>query len=374
MISMAAGPGMVYIPSANKQVIFDAVRAMYTDVARHPGRGYHFPTGLAACTFVGYPNEQVARLPAGAVESFAGVGYPFAANVIRAGDTVLDIGSGSGTDALLAAQIVGDRGQVIGLDLTTAMLARLNAGAAAADLANVRLLEGNGEHIPLPDASVDVVTSNGVLNLIPDKRTAFAEIYRVLRPGGRLQIADIALGRPLSGDCLSNPRLWVECIVGATPEDEYIALIEGAGFMAAQVLGRLDYFCASTSVETRSIARSFNAGSIVVRAIKPPASPLPAPSPWPATPVAIPTEAAPAPFDAPTADAVLNGYGQLCGTLEPAMRTGMRGLSSGQVLEVRADDLTARLGVPAWSRLAGHTLLVTIEEDARRTRFFLRKR
>src|ERR1700719_372543 len=154
MISMAAGSGMVYIPSANKQVIFDAVRAMYTDVARHPGRGYHFPTGLAACTFVGYPNEQVARLPAGAVESFAGVGYPFAANVIRAGDTVLDIGSGSGTDVLLAAQIVGDAGQVIGLDITTAMLAKLNASAAAADLANVRLLEGNGEHIPLPDASV----------------------------------------------------------------------------------------------------------------------------------------------------------------------------------------------------------------------------
>jgi arsenite methyltransferase len=362
---------MVYIPSANRHVIFDAVRAMYTAVARHPERGYHFPTGLAACTFVGYPNEQVARLPACAVESFAGVGYPFAANVIRAGDTVLDIGAGSGTDVLLAAQIVGDAGQVIGLDMTTAMLTKLNASAAAAHVSNVRLLEGNAEHIPLPNASVDVVTSNGVLNLIPDKRAAFAEIYRVLKPGGRLQVADIALGRPLTGDCLSNPRLWVECIVGATPEDEYIALIEAGGFTAAQVLGRLDYFCASTSAETRSIARSFNAGSIVMRAIKPPASPLPAPSPWPTTPeTAVPTEPFAVPTVAPTPDAVLDGYGQLCGTLEPAMRTEMRALSSGQVLEVRADDLTARLGVPAWSRLAGHT----IEEDARRTRFFLRKR
>jgi arsenite methyltransferase len=364
---------MVYIPSANKHVIFDAVRAMYTDVARHPERGYHFPTGLAACTFVGYPHERVAHLPACAVESFAGVGYPFAANVIRAGDTVLDIGSGSGTDVLLAAQIVGDAGQVIGLDITTAMLAKLDASVAAARVSHVRLLEGNGEHIPLPDGSVDVVTSNGVLNLVPDKRTAFVEIHRVLRPGGRLQVADIALGRPLSGDCLSNPRLWVECIVGATPEDEYIALIEGSGFTAAEVLGRLDYFCASTSAETRSIARSFNAGSIVLRATKPPASPLPAPSPWPAA-AAIATDSSRAPADIPAADAVLDGYGQLCGTLEPAMRTGMRALSSGQVLEVRADDLAARLGVPAWSRLAGHTLLVTIEEDARRTRFFLRKR
>jgi arsenite methyltransferase len=366
---------MVFIPSANRHVIFDAVRAMYTDVARHPERGYHFPTGLAACTFVGYPRERVARLPACVVESFAGVGYPFAANVIRTGDTVLDIGAGSGTDVLLAAEIVGDRGQVIGLDITTAMLAKLSASAAAAHVSNVRLLEGNGEQIPLPDASVDVVTSNGVLNLVPDKRAAFAEIYRVLRPGGRFQVADIALGRPLSGDCLSNPRLWVECIVGATPEDEYVALIERGGFTTAQVLGRLDYFCASTSVETRSIARSFNAGSIVLRAIKPPASPLPASSPWPTTPAAgMPTEASVPSGDAPIPDAVLDGYGQLCGALEPAMRTQMRALSSGQVLEVRADDLTARLGVPAWSRLAGHTLLITIEEDARRTRFFLRKR
>src|SRR3981081_3270830 len=130
---------MVYIPSANKHVIFDAVRAMYTDVARHPERGYHFPTGLAACAFVGYPSEQVARLPACAVESFAGVGYPFAANVIRAGDTVLDIGSGSGTDVLLAAQVAGAAGQLIGLDITTAMLAKLEASAAAAGLANVRV-------------------------------------------------------------------------------------------------------------------------------------------------------------------------------------------------------------------------------------------
>jgi SAM-dependent methyltransferase/TusA-related sulfurtransferase len=365
---------MVYIPSANKHLIFDAVRAMYTDVARHPERSYHFPTGQAACTFVGYPSEQLVRLPTCAVESFAGVGYPFAANVVGPGDTVLDIGSGSGTDALLAARAVGAAGQVIALDLTAAMLAKLRACATAARLANVRLLEGNTEHIPLPDASVDAVTTNGVLNLVPDKRQAFAEIFRVLKPGGRLQLADIALGRPLSGDCLANPRLWVECIVGATREDEYIALLESSGFTAAEVLGRLDYFSASTSVETRSIARSFNASSVVVRAVKPPASPLPAASPWPPA-ATVPAEASSiAASDVPRADALLIGYGDPCGTLEPAMRTQMRALSSGQVLEVCADDPAARLGVPAWSRLAGHLLLVTIEEDAHRTRFFLRKR
>jgi TusA-related sulfurtransferase len=238
------------------------------------------------------------------------------------------------------------------------------------------VLAGNAEHLPLPDASVDVVTSNGVLNLVPDKRAAFAEIHRVLRPGGRLQIADIALGRPLFGDCLSNPRLWAECIVGATLEDEYLALVDAAGFDRIETLGRLDYFSASASAETRSIARSFNACSIVARAIKPPASPLPSPFTWPpVSATVIPAGGVPtAATRAPAADAVLDGSGQLCGTLEPAMRTKMRVLESGQVLEVRADDPAARLGVPAWCRLAGHTLLTTIEEDDRRTRFFLRKR
>jgi arsenite methyltransferase len=367
---------MVYITSTKRDVIFDAVRAMYTDVARDPARDYHVPIGRAACTFVGYPDEALGRLPVSAVESFAGVGYPFAANVIQAGDTVLDIGSGSGTDVLLAAQAVGPSGRVFGLDLTTAMLAKLNATAARAGVPNVRVLEGNAEHLPLPAGAVDVVTSNGVLNLVPDKRAAFAEIYRVLRPGGRLQIADIALGSPLSGDCVEDPRLWAECIVGATLEHEYLALARDAGLDAVETVGRLDYFSASTSAETRSIARSFRACAIVARAVKPPASPLPPPFTWPpaSAPMIPARESLLAPTPAPTADAVLDGYGQPCGTLEPAMRARMRDLASGQMLEVRADDATARLGVPAWSRLAGHSLVTTIEDDERRTRFFLRKR
>jgi SAM-dependent methyltransferase/TusA-related sulfurtransferase len=366
---------MVYINGAKRDLIFEAIRAMYTDVAQDPARGYHVPIGHAACTLAGYSGEQLARIPASAVESFAGVGYPFAANVIRAGDTVLDVGSGSGTDVLLAVQAVGPAGQVIALDLTTAMLAKLQAIVAVAGVQNVRVLAGNAEDIPLPDASVDVVTSNGVLNLVPDKRAAFAEIHRVLRPGGRLQVADVALGRPLSGDCLSNPRLWAECILGATPEDEYLALLDTAGFAGVETLGRLDYFSASTSAETRSIARSFNACSIVARAAKPPVPPLPPPSPWPPTaPATIPAAGSHmGATRAPDADAVLNGCGHVCGTLEPAMKAALRALASGQVLEVHADDPAARLGVPAWCRLAGHALLTAIEEDDRRTRFFLRK-
>jgi arsenite methyltransferase len=368
---------MVYVASLNKDLIFSAVRAMYTDVALHPEREYHFPTGRAACVFVGYPAAQLAELPAVAVESFAGVAYPFASHVIGVGDTVLDIGSGSGTDLLIAALSVRDRGQAIGLDMTAAMLDKVARSITAAGLSNVHVLEGNAEKIPLPDASVDVVTSNGVLNLVPDKRVAFGEIHRVLKPGGRVQIGDIALGQPLSGDCLSNPKLWAECIVGATLEDEYLTMLQQSGFTHIELLGRLDYFCASVSAATRSIAQSFHARSVVIRAAKPPAGPLPPALQWPCPNPTVSTEnASPATEFAsiPVPDAILDGCGQSCGTLEPQMKLRMTTLESGQILEVRADDPTARLGVAAWSRLTGHTLVAAIEEDTRRTRFFLRKR
>jgi len=368
---------MVYVASLNKDLIFSAVRAMYTDVALHPDREYHFPTGRSACVFVGYPAPQLAQLPAVAVESFAGVAYPFASNVISDGDTVLDIGSGSGTDLLIAARIVGNRGQAIGLDMTAAMLDKVARSVAAADLSNAHLLEGNAEKIPLPDASVNVVTSNGVLNLVPDKRAAFGEIHRVLKPGGRVQIGDIALGQPLSGDCLSNPKLWAECIVGATLEDEYLTMLEESGFTQIELLGRLDYFCASVSAATRSIAQSFHARSVVIRAAKPPTGPLPSALQWPCPNATANNQNAALLIKSdsiPIPDAILDGCGQSCGTLEPQMKLRMRALESGQILEVRADDPTARLGVAAWSRLTGHTLVAAIEDDTRRTRFFLRKR
>jgi arsenite methyltransferase len=368
---------MVAITSLRKDVIFAAVRGMYTEVARHPERKYHVPTGREACTLVGYPDDRLTQLPASAIESFAGVGYPFAAKVIRPGDTILDVGSGSGTDLLIAAQEAGERGHLIGLDMTAAMVEKGNNNVAAASVRSVRVLEGNAENLPLADGSVDVVTSNGVFNLVPDKRAAFAEIHRVLRPGGRVQIADIAVGRPLSGDCVSDPKLWAECIVGATLMDEYLAMIEQAGLVHVEALGQLD-FSASASPVTRSIAESFRACSFVLRAAKPPSPPLPTPVPWPPLRIVAPVErdggrTAGPPIE-PAADTVLDALGQGCGTIEPMMKLWMRRLESGQVLEVRADDPAARLGVPAWSRLTGHTLLATIEDDARRTRFFLRKR
>jgi arsenite methyltransferase len=260
---------MVAILSNQREVIFDAVRRMYTDVALMPGREFHFPTGRRACEFVGYPAEQLDRLPSAAVESFAGVGYPFAAAVIRIGDTVLDIGSGSGTDAFIAAGLVGPSGRVIGLDLTEAMREKLRANAAAASAANLEVLAGNAEAIPLPDASIDVVSSNGVLNLVPDKLGAIREIARVLRPGGRLQLADIVVESLPSEACRAHPELWAECIVGATTAESYIAGFEAAGLCDVQVMDNRDYFSGSRNEETRRVAGSFGAHTVVLRAEKP---------------------------------------------------------------------------------------------------------
>jgi arsenite methyltransferase len=259
---------MVVITSDQRDVIFDAVRAMYTAVATQPAQTFHFPTGRRACEYVGYPAEQLDRLPATAVESFAGVGYPFAAEVVRTGDTVLDIGSGSGTDLLLAALLVGPDGRVIGLDMTAAMRRKCATNAAAIGLSNVEVLDGNAESIPLPDACVDVVTSNGVINLVPDKKSAIREIHRVLRPGGRVQIADIVVRDLPSAECRSKPQLWAECIVGATRESDYLDTFRAVGFEKVERLHELDYFAASSSESTRRTASGFGAHTFVMRAVK----------------------------------------------------------------------------------------------------------
>jgi len=260
---------MVAIVSHKREAIHRAVREMYTVVASSPKRSFHFPVGRAACEAVGYPPALLASIPERAVESFAGVGCPFAAGFVREGDHVLDVGSGSGTDTLISAQLVGPGGRVYALDMTAGMRDKLRQTAAAAGIGNVEVIEGDAESIPLPDASVDVVTTNGVLNLVPDKARAIAEIHRVLRPGGRLQISDIALTRPVAERFRQDPQMWAECVVGAVEEDRYVGMLRNTGFEEVERIADLDYFGLSTSEKTREVAGLFNAHSVTLRAVKP---------------------------------------------------------------------------------------------------------
>jgi ubiquinone/menaquinone biosynthesis C-methylase UbiE len=259
---------MVAIAGFDKKQITSAVQQMYTEVADLPSKQFHFPTGRSACLFVGYPEAWLDKLPPTAVESFAGVGFPYRADVMCEGDHVLDIGAGAGTDTLTAARVVGAKGKVYALDMTPAMLAKLRRNIELARAGNVETIEGNAESIPLPDASVDVVTSNGVLNLVPDKPKAFAEIFRVLRPGGKAQIADIVVGRPVGENARRDPKLWAECVVGASLEEDYLELFRAAGFASVESLRDYDYFSGSASADTKRVAHSLGAKAIELRLCK----------------------------------------------------------------------------------------------------------
>jgi arsenite methyltransferase len=185
------------------------VSKVYSRVAVEPNGDFHFHRGPAyAAEFLGYDPAELAALPAECTASFAGIANPHAIAPILPGETVLDIGCGAGTDLLLAARRVGPSGRAIGIDMTEAMRDRARSSAAAAGLANVEAHKGDATALPLPDASVDVVISNGVLNLVPEKEKAFAEIRRVLRAGGRLQLADIVLDAELSEEARRNIDLW----------------------------------------------------------------------------------------------------------------------------------------------------------------------
>lgn len=248
--------------------IFGAVKEMYTEVAACPSKGFHFPTGRPACEYVGYPKSELDAIPATALESFAGVGYPFATRVIERGNVVVDIGSGSGTDVINAAMIVGSEGRVYGIDMTDEMIEKAKRNISKAGLSNAEIKASNAESLPFPDSSVDVVTSNGVLNLVPDKTAAFREIFRILKTGGRIQISDIVLASEISEKSKANPQLWAECIVGAVPEEAYLSLLREAGFTDLKVIDRLEYFDGSSSESTKKAARQFGATSITLTARK----------------------------------------------------------------------------------------------------------
>jgi SAM-dependent methyltransferase len=196
-------------PAVDVHELREEVRAKYRDVAAHPDAEHHFHTGRRLASILGYDEHVVAGMPDRAVESFAGVGNPFSIRALEAGERVVDVGSGAGFDSFIAAGLVGATGSVVGVDMTAEMLSKSRATAEALDVANrVEFREGLAEALPVEDRWADVVISNGVINLCADKRAVFDEIRRVLRPGGLLQFADIANGRPVPEEAMRQIDLW----------------------------------------------------------------------------------------------------------------------------------------------------------------------
>ena len=186
----------------------EEVKKKYRDVAIKPHDQYHFHTGRPLARRLGYADDVVAAMPDAAVESFAGVANPFSLRELQAGERVVDLGSGAGFDCFIAAGKVGPTGQVVGIDMTEEMLAKSRKTAQSMGLANVEFREGLLERLPVEDGWADLVISNGVINLCANKKQIFAEIWRVLSPGGHLQFADIANGRPVPAGAVANIDLW----------------------------------------------------------------------------------------------------------------------------------------------------------------------
>jgi SAM-dependent methyltransferase len=183
------------------------IRKTYASVSQEPEKDFIFPTGRAWAEDLDYPAE-LAGVPEAAVESYAGVANPFSLGRLSRGERVLDVGCGAGTDTLVAAQMVGLEGHVTGIDMTPEMLAIARAAAAEMGAANVEFVEGDVERLPFADATFDVAISNGVIDLIPDKDAVFSELHRVLRPGGRIQIADVTIQNPVSEEGRRDIDLW----------------------------------------------------------------------------------------------------------------------------------------------------------------------
>ena len=250
--------------AVNVEELRSRVQDVYREVAESPARGFHFEVGRELAERLGYEAAVLDRIPAEATASFAGVGCPFAVADLEQGERVLDLGSGSGMDSLYAAQLTGPLGSVTGVDMTEAQL--LKARRAAAGAPNVEFHKGFIEEIPLPDASVDLVISNGVINLVADKPAVFAEIARVLRPGGRMAVSDIVSERQLTEKIVCDASLWAACIGGASQEDAYLEAISSSGLEVTRIAQNVGYAFLSRSA--RQASSDFGVKSVTLLAQK----------------------------------------------------------------------------------------------------------
>lgn len=242
------------------------VQDMYRAVALNPKGEFHFEMGRALAERLGYAPADLDRIPAESIESFAGVGYFFHLLGLREGETVLDLGSGSGMDSFVAALKVGPAGRVIGVDMTDAQRAKAERLRDRGGLANVTYVKGYIESIPCAAASVDAVISNGVINLSPDKGAVFREVARVLKPGGRLTIADIVTEVQLPTAVSCNSTLWAACIGGAMQKDDYRSAIDAAGLELRTIEDNAAYQFISDNA--RAASRKFGVKSVSLLAVK----------------------------------------------------------------------------------------------------------
>jgi arsenite methyltransferase len=247
------------------QELESRVKEMYREVAEHPEKEFHFETGRALAERLGYPTAELDDVPPEAIESFAGVGYYFDLAELCPGETVVDLGSGSGMDSFLAAHKVGRGGYVIGIDMTEAQLAKANLLAGRAGLENVEFRQAYIELLPVADASVDAVISNGVINLAAEKEKVFAETARVLRPGGRLAIADIVSSVQLPEGVTCDASLWAACIGGAMQRDDYRQAIEQEGFAIETVRENEQYRFVSERADSATQKYGVKSVSLLAR-------------------------------------------------------------------------------------------------------------
>jgi arsenite methyltransferase len=254
-------------PIVDAGVLRDRVREMYRDVAREPDGDYHFELGRPLAERLGYPADWLDAVPPDALASFAGVGHMLDVARIEPGETVLDLGSGAGTDAFIAAHLVGPTGRVMGVDMTDAQLAKARRLRDERGLRHVAFVEGFIENPPAGPGSIDVVISNGVINLAPDKEAVFRAAARALRPGGRLAIADIVSERELVERTRRNVALWAACIAGAVPHEVYLGAIEAAGMKIETVRANPAY--EFLSPRAQEAASKYGVSSVTVLATKP---------------------------------------------------------------------------------------------------------
>lgn len=259
-------PGSTSYTAVDTGELARKVKEMYQLVADNPAGEFHFEMGRGLAERLGYPQTLLDAIPLGAIESFAGVGYFFDLADITPGERVLDLGSGSGADVFAAAAAVTGSGRVIGVDFTPAQLDKSRRLAAESRMENVEFLDGRIEDLPVLTESVDCVISNGVINLAPHKARVFAEAARVLRPGGRLALADIVTEQPLTEAIVCNVDLWASCIGGAAQEDTYRAAIEAAGLQVEVVRENPYEFI---SGQARGASQRYGVKSVSLLARKP---------------------------------------------------------------------------------------------------------